>query len=215
MNEQMRAAFDYLVQAIESINAATAQVQHACDVLVGMDDGGAKPEARLLFCSPVTGKLESESTWGGDWFDATGYATYYTASGAPAYHTGCDLNRPNFADSGAPVYAAADGEVVFSGEVKGWQGQVIVIRHRLESGELVWTRYAHVDRAAPPGHVQRGDMIGVIADYNKDGAKGDHLHFDVSRLDLGDKPGDWPGMDIERLKRNYIDPDKWLRERQV
>lgn len=215
MNEPAVEALKYLSEAIALINTATAQVQHACDVLAGMAGTGAKPPERLLFCSPVTGKIELLTPWGGDWFDATGYATYYTASGAPAYHTGCDLNRPNFADSGASVYAAADGEVVFSGEVKGWQGQVVIIRHRLESGELVWTRYAHVDRAAQPSHVQRGDMIAVIADYNKDGAKGDHLHFDIAWLDLGDVPGDWPGLDVERLKRNYIDPDKWLRERQV
>lgn len=214
MNEQVQAALKYL-------DEATAALQHAASVLTGMDDGGAKPQERLLFCSPVTGKIELLTPWGGDWFDATGYATYYTPASGPAYHTGCDLNRPNFADSGAAVYASADGQIVYSGEVKGWQGQVIIIRHRLESGELIWTRYAHIttdttmDDVRNIATVKRGVEIGRIADYNQDGPKGDHLHFDVAWLDLGDKPGDWPGMDLERLKRNYIDPDKWLRERSV
>lgn len=217
MSEQTKAVFAYLSDAIAKVNEATAQIQHALDVLVVMNGGGAQPQKRLIFCSPVTGKIELLNAFGADWFDATGYATYYTASGAPAYHTGCDLNRPNFMDANAPIYAAADGDVVFGGEVKGWQGEVVVIRHKLESGELVWTRYAHIalTHAALNSTVKRGDYIGNIADYNRNGPTGDHLHFDVAHVDLGEKPGDWPGMDIERLKRDYIDPDKWLRERQA
>jgi murein DD-endopeptidase MepM/ murein hydrolase activator NlpD len=123
------------------------------------------------------------------------------------------MNRPAYADAGAPVYAAADGEIVFAGEVPGWQGQVIVIRHTLEDGSRIWTRYAHIRDVAQSSMVKRGDRIGTIDDYNKDGAPNDHLHFDVARIDLGAKPGDWPGLDKTRLFDTYINPATWLRER--
>lgn len=186
------------------------------DMLEGGD--GAQPEQRVLFCSPVTGKIESPLTvWGGDWFVATNWAEYYTATGKAAYHTGVDLNRPAYADAGAAVYAAADGVVVFSGAVPGWQGKVVVIKHKLEDGSNIWTRYAHIIASekllgAP---AKRGDPFGNIADYTPlNDPRGDHLHYDVARIDLGAKPGDWPGTDLERCKRDYLDPQTWHKERQ-
>lgn len=151
---------------------------------------------------------DAAKAWAGGWFDATGFAAYYTATGKPAYHTGADLNLPNFADSAKPVLASAGGEVVAVGHWKGWNGVMVVIRHDIG----VWTRYAHLGSVAVHRGqiVQRGDQIGTIGDYPPEGKPNDHLHFDVSRKDLGATPGDWPGMDIERLKRDYIDPKEWI-----
>lgn len=170
---------------------------------------------RVLFSSPVTGYVGD--VWGADWFDATGFGTYYTASGSPAYHTGCDLNRPGYADAGAHVCASADGYIVFAGIVPGWQQSVVVIKHTLEDESFIWTRYAHIKNITPIGQTQpkikRGDQIGTIADYTPTGPQGDHLHYDVARVDLGIRPGDWPGADKARLMRDYIDPVKWHTER--
>ena len=59
----------------------------------------------------------------------------------------------------------------------------------------------------------RGTQIGVIADYNQNGPKGDHLHYDVARrIDLGKKPADWPGIDQARVLRDYINPLEWHTE---
>lgn len=201
----------YIERAMILSNEVTANLQHALAVYHVMD----KPQERVLFASPVTGKIEPMQTpYGGSWFDATGYAVLYTATGKQCYHTGVDLNLPEFKDSGAPIYAAADGIVVYRGGVQGWQGSVVIIKHSLEDGSNVWTRYAHIDSSAALNWViKRGEQIGTIADYNKDGPKGDHLHFDVCHADLGAAPGDWPGMDIGRLKKDYIDPVVWLKER--
>jgi len=170
------------------------------------------PGPRALFCSPVTGQVETGSNpFGGDWFDATGYARFYNSAGINAYHTGCDLNRYAYADSGANVFAAADGEVVFFGTVTNWQGMVIVIKHPLEDGSSIWTRYAHITKTTIEKYHKRGDKIGVIADYNANGPKGDHLHFDIARIDLGRSPGDWPGSNLARVQRDYIDPVVWLK----
>jgi murein DD-endopeptidase MepM/ murein hydrolase activator NlpD len=168
------------------------------------------PDAeRVLFASPVTGVVGE--VWGGAWFDATGYCKYYESKpGVYSYHTGCDLNMPNYADAGKPVYAAADGVVKFCGQVTGWQGDVVVIEHVLEDGSQVWTRYAHITHGVGYNQIIKcGAVIGHIADYNKDGAKGDHLHYDVARIDLGVKPGDWPGDDKARVLRDYHDPAQW------
>jgi murein DD-endopeptidase MepM/ murein hydrolase activator NlpD len=214
MNEITAAALEYIKRGIDLQNASTAEFQHAADVLVGMGGEGARPE-RVLFCSPVTGQIETgQNVWGGSWFDATGFCTYYTATGKPAYHTGCDLNMPNLADSGRPVYAAAPGEVVFAATVTGWQGDVVCIKHTLEDGSFIWTRYAHITRSVQRGQtVARGAVLGTIADYNKDGPKGDHLHYDVAKIDLSLRPGDWPGLDKVGLVRDYADPAAWHRDR--
>ena len=127
------------------------------------------------------------------WFDATGYGTLY--QNGTQYHTGHDLNLSDFGDSGSRVVAVADGEAVFVGQVKGWQGFVVVVRHVLEDGRIFWTRYAHItgllslDTGDP---IKRGDLLGYICDYLPAGKANDHLHIDGAWCDLGKKPGDCP-----------------------
>lgn len=174
------------------------------------------PVSRVLFASPVTGIVSNTpNVYGLDWFDATGYATFYKSNGVDCYHTGADLNRPTYQDSGKQVYAADDGEIVFVGSVQGWQQSVVVIKHTLEDGSFVWTRYAHIKATGIvlSSHIARGNRIGLIADYTPVGPQGDHLHFDVAKIDLGERPGDWPGIDKARLLASYIDPAMWLKER--
>jgi len=147
--------------------------------------------------------------WPGHWVDATGYATRYEIrKGVWHFHTGADLNmnHPHFnADRHAPFYAAGDGEVIFAGLLKVW-GKVIVIKHFNALEYPIWTRYAHGDtilvKAGQP--VKRGDLIGTVG--NAENTQADHLHFDMARINLGDKPWDWPGTDLARVKANYIDP---------
>lgn len=199
-------------RTVHQIDSIIAMLRTASDVLNDMKK--AALPARVLFCSPCIGLISTlPNVFGLDWFDATGYARYYSAAGPAAYHTGCDLNRPNLADSGHPVFAAADGLIVFAGTVPGWQGQVLVIQHWIEDGALIWTRYAHIADVCQAEAVRRGDLVGYIADYNRDGPRGDHLHFDVARIDLGARPGDWPGTDKSLLLADYIDPAAWLKER--
>jgi murein DD-endopeptidase MepM/ murein hydrolase activator NlpD len=215
----IKAVQEYLNRGFDLMNEATAQFQHAAAVWAGMGGTGAQPE-RVVFCSPVTGVIETGANiWGGAWFDATGYAKLYdSSSGAKSYHTGVDLNLNSptvYADSRMPVYAAAGGLVNFAGTCPGWQRSVIVIKHVLENGALVWTRYAHIDNiyVQAGDNVPRGFKIGHIADYTPAGPAGDHLHYDIAYKDIGLAPADWPGMDIARLKHDYIDPVMWHKAR--
>ena len=76
--------------------------------------------------------------------------------------------------TGTPVYAAADGRVVYAGRLGGY-GNVIKIRHR--DGFL--TLYAHLHkfrRGIRRGkYVKKGQVIGYIGSTGM--STGPHLHF--------------------------------------
>lgn len=138
------------------------------------------------------------------WFDATGFAKYYTAAAGAAYHTGCDLNcnTPRYdSDAHKPVYAIADGLVTCSEAFPVW-GWIIVIWH----GD-VYARYAHVEKPLVQVGtvVKRGNQIASIGNAN--GVQPYHLHFDISPTNiLKQKPAHWPKMNVTELKNNYVDP---------
>jgi murein DD-endopeptidase MepM/ murein hydrolase activator NlpD len=86
-------------------------------------------------------------------------------------HEGIDLPAP----IGTPVFAAADGRVVYAGNgVRGY-GNLIVIKHTAE----LLTAYAHnsvllVSQGQP---VRAGDRIALVGQSGH--ATGPHLHFEV------------------------------------
>lgn len=89
-------------------------------------------------------------------------------------HNGIDFA----AGTGTPVWAAADGEVVFAGE-RGPNGNLITLRH--EGG---WeTAYAHLSRFAGGltvgMTVEQRDIIGYVGSTGR--STGPHLHFGLRR----------------------------------
>ena len=120
-----------------------------------------------------------------DLIDPTyGYGS--TASGTREPHHGVEFSNP----SGTPVYAAAEGTVIFAGPdaeavYAPWgdfYGNLIVIEH---GGDL-FTLYAHLSKIdVPVGQkVLAGDKIGEVG--RTGGAIGSHLHFEVRRGDVED-----------------------------
>jgi lipoprotein NlpD len=92
-----------------------------------------------------------------------------TREGRP--HEGIDLPAP----IGTPVFAAADGRVVYAGNgIRGY-GNMIVVRH---TGDLL-TVYAHnsVLLVAQGQPVRAGDRIARVGQSGR--ATGPHLHFEV------------------------------------
>lgn len=87
-----------------------------------------------------------------------------------AYHKGLDLAKYRH----APVVAANDGKVIFTGRLKIY-GNVILIDH----GYGLITLYAHLnDFAVKEGqYVKKGEVIGHTDSTGL--ALGDHLHFGV------------------------------------
>ncbi len=87
-------------------------------------------------------------------------------------HAGIDWAAP----TGTPVYAAADGQVSFMGDGKGY-GNLLIISH----SNGLETRYAHLNKFASgikAGTVVRaGGLIGYVGTTGR--STGPHLHFEV------------------------------------
>lgn len=109
-----------------------------------------------------------------------------TADGTREPHHGVEF--PN--QSGTPVYAAANGTVIFAGPDKeavysswpNFYGNLVVLQHKDE----LFTLYAHLSKI----DVKAGQVVGTgtqIGDVGKTGvAIGSHLHFEVRLGDVRD-----------------------------
>jgi murein DD-endopeptidase MepM/ murein hydrolase activator NlpD len=87
-------------------------------------------------------------------------------------HAGVDIG----ARTGAPVAAAADGEVFFA-SWRGGYGRCIILLH----GGGMSTLYGHLSRISVSAgqRVRRGQRIGAVGSTGL--ASGPHLHFEVRR----------------------------------
>ena len=91
-------------------------------------------------------------------------------SGNKAFHTGIDIG----ASMKTPIYAAASGVVVFSGD-GGSYGNMIIIRHK----NGLYTVYGHASRLlAKKGiFVKKGQKIALVGSTGA--STGAHLHFEI------------------------------------
>ena len=115
-------------------------------------------------------------------------------TGAHTLHTGSDYAAPN----GTPILAAADGIVVFAGDVTSGYGHLILIKHTVNSA-TAHSGYAHM--YATGIHVRKGQRVTAgqhIADVGTDGkSTGPHLHFEI-------RPGG--------AYASPVDANNWLTE---
>lgn len=91
-------------------------------------------------------------------------------TGRRAFHRGLDIS----ARRGTPVYAPADGVVVFTGR-NGGLGKTIRISH----GFGFTTLYGHLHEIGvePGDEIHRGDQIGTVGNTGR--STGPHLHYEV------------------------------------
>lgn len=162
-------------------------------LVIPISDGFDYPVGRI-------GRV-SQALDGDGWYNAQDFG--------PNNHLGEDWNAETGGntDCGQPVYAAANGTIVFAGEGgTGW-GKVIIVRHRLKDGTLVETLYGHVqtfDRTN--GDVARRERIGTIGNVN--GTYLCHLHFE---LRLADCPA-WgtTGVGYSSNQAGWTDPSAYI-----
>ena len=101
---------------------------------------------------------------------------WHPIRGAYRFHSGIDIGNYY----GEPIYAAADGVVIYAGWLDGY-GYTVIIDH----GSGVSTLYAHCSRLL----VRKGDVVVAgqpIAKIGSTGiSTGPHLHFEVR---IGGRP---------------------------
>lgn len=150
----------------------------------------------MKWLSPVGDS--ASGIWPDDWHESLSYGESYELG----YHTGVDLVHSS-STLLKPVWAASEGQVVFTGQVSGL-GWTIVIEHP----ERIWTRYGHLWSLYVGRNQQviAGQRIGVID------PGGLHLHFDIAKIDLGQNPSHWPGNDNELVYLHYLNPRYFLRQ---
>ncbi|PID80453.1 hypothetical protein CSB20_07420 [bacterium DOLZORAL124_64_63] len=97
------------------------------------------------------------------------------------HHTGDDLNGIGGMDTdlGDPVYAIANGLVIYRGQpAPGW-GKTLILAHRDKHGHLIQSMYSHLEKSfAPFGDlIHRGDTIGTVGTANRRYPA--HLHLEI------------------------------------
>ena len=96
-------------------------------------------------------------------------------------HLGDDINGIGGEDSDLkdPIYASADGKVVYAGWPSDGWGNIIIINHQLPNGKSVETLYAHLKQmfVSVGTNVKRGEQIGTVG--KADGRYLAHLHFEM------------------------------------
>jgi murein DD-endopeptidase MepM/ murein hydrolase activator NlpD len=125
-------------------------------------------------------------------------------------HLGDDLNGigGENSDLGDPVYAVADGHVLFAEEAgPGWGNVIIVLHAYEENGErkFVQSYYGHVETilVQPKQKVRRGQQIATIGMAN--GRYWAHLHFEMREFTT---PFIGPGY--RQDTRGWINPTAFI-----
>ncbi len=128
-------------------------------------------------------------------------------------HLGEDWNKNSGGntDCGEPVYATANGEIVFAEDAGiGW-GNVVIITHTLPDGTKVQSLYGHLQEITKnSGAVKKREQIGKVGNAN--GRYLCHLHFEMRTADcpMWNQAGE--GYSTER--KGWIDPSDFVDKNQ-
>lgn len=96
-----------------------------------------------------------------------------------SFHDGIDIGAPE----GTPIHVVANGEVIYSDQLRGY-GNIVIVRH---SGNVV-SVYAHnqVNLVHKGQHVHRGEIIARVGRTGR--VTGPHLHFEIRKNNAARDP---------------------------
>lgn len=144
-------------------------------------------------------------------------AGYYTARGyMPNAHQGEDWNGKGGGNSdlGDPVYATADGVVVYSEDYRRSWGNLLIIRHAYRGTDgtlqIADSVYAHLGARHVRLYqmVKRGQQVGTIGTAH--GIYPAHLHFEMRKnLNIGPYQ-----TSFARDYSNYFSPRQFIAQRR-
>ncbi len=130
------------------------------------------PKAKGVLAYPMDGVLTQK--YGNTGFTSLGYT----------FHNGIDIAAP----AGEPIYAAADGTVLYTDHSDTAYGNWVAIKHSLKEGTVnIITLSAHMRsiKVSPGQKVSQGDVIGYEGNTGNTTKKlygperGYHIHFGV------------------------------------
>lgn len=136
-----------------------------------------------------------------DWYNAQDFGVNT--------HLGEDWNKNSGGntDCGEPVYAAANGTIVYAEHAgTGW-GNVVIVEHNLPDGKKIQTLYGHLQKILKTsGEVKMREQIGEVG--NADGKYWCHLHFELrtENCPMWNEAGN--GYDSEN--KGWLDPSNFI-----
>lgn len=147
----------------------------------------------------------------------TGTSGCYNQPMSNIWHAGEDWGVA----ANTQVKAVADGTVVFADPNYSYPGHVVIIKHTLPDGSIVYSMYGHlgsmyVSTASTNNTVVKGQSIGTVLNQGSNS----HLHWEMRTFEDGSticsrsgKPGpgytypDRPGT------KGYLNPSEYVRSR--
>jgi murein DD-endopeptidase MepM/ murein hydrolase activator NlpD len=152
------------------------------------------------------------------WYKATRFAEEYGLG----IHTGEDWNGAGGGntDLGQPVYAVANGRVVFAEDCGRLWGNVVVLEHIFyENRERreIRSLYAHLHeiKVRAGEEVRRRQLIATVG-QDPEKLFGAHLHLELRR-DATLAPTYWPssnGKDAAWVREHYEEPTSFIKSRR-
>lgn len=119
------------------------------------------------------------------------------------HHTGDDINGIGGMDTdlGDPVYAVANGLVIYRGEPSPGWGNTVILAYRADDGRIRQFMYAHLEESGvSPGElVSVGEKTGTVGTANLRYPA--HLH-----LELRQSSGAWIGAGYVNRATGHADP---------
>ena len=126
-------------------------------------------------------------------------------------HLGEDWNKNSGgnSDCGEPVYAAANGTIIYAENAGiGW-GNVVIIEHDLPDSKKVRTLYGHLRKILKiSGEVKKREQIGTVG--SADGKYLCHLHFELREENCPSWNEAGAGYSAENS--GWLDPSKFIDE---
>lgn len=124
-------------------------------------------------------------------------------------HLGEDWNKTSGGDTdcGEPVYAAADGNIVFADDAGAGWGNVVIIEHIAPDGTKIQSLYGHLESInKTSGEVKKREQIGTVGNASRRYMC--HLHFEIrwTVCPAWNQTGAGYGDD----KTGWIDPSEFI-----
>lgn len=136
--------------------------------------------------SPVQGPLERKCYWPSDpdvWAFCKHRRRHSRGVAASDDTRAYDVNLPQYADAGKPIYPVAPGRIVdYGGKIAPGTGRMasVLIEHKTPGGARWWSGYLHMRRDSIKVKVgQWVDTHTPLGVIGKTGASNNHLHFAV------------------------------------